>query len=238
MAPNLYFASEILSPTVLVLLQRRLPWTLLSAVAAALAAISSSAYAQKPVFFDYPQTTAAQQSLQWTALPRWMAIDWELRSRTEGQTSLNEVSEDGRIYDLTRIRGGFEVRPTSFITGYMQFEDNHALGLPLDQVASNMRNSFDLFQGYADIHYQTVNLVAGRQLLRYGSERVVGISDLANNSRSWDGFRGRWGNKNFIDLFSTSVVAVHPTSLDKHGAGLTFHGAVGTLTTLLPEDSG
>jgi hypothetical protein len=31
------------------------------------------------------------------------------------------------------------------------------------------------------------------------------------------------------------VVAVHPTSLDTHGAGLTFHGAIGTLTRVVPR---
>jgi hypothetical protein len=43
------------------------------------------------------------------------------------------------------------------------------------------------------------------------------------------------GDKNRVDVFSTSVVAVHPTSLDKHGAGLTFHGVEGQITTLAPR---
>jgi hypothetical protein len=51
-----------------------------------------------------------------------------------------------------------------------------------------------------------------------------------NNSRTWDGFFGHFGDgtdKNNVDVFSTSVVTVHPTSLDTHGAGLTFHGVYG-----------
>ena len=71
--------------------------------------------------------------------------------------------------------------------------------------------------------------------MKFGDERVIGISDWTNVSRTWDGFDLRVGDKNRVDLFSTSVVAIHPTSLDKHGAGLTFHGVEGTLTKLVPN---
>ncbi len=79
-------------------------------------------------------------------------------------------------------------------------------------------------------------MVAGRQQLRFGDERVVGIADWTNTSRTWDGFKLRIGtNNNNVDLFSTSVVLVHPESYDTHGAGLTFDGAVGTIKSLLPK---
>ena len=209
----------------------------LACAATALICPAVSSRAQKPIYFDYPQATATTAPLQWHELPRWVSMDFELRGRTEGQTSYNQVSANDRIYELTRVRGGLEVRPVKFFTGYLQFEDTHALGLPLPSVAANMRDVFDLFQGYGDLHVGKAHVIAGRQLLRYGSERLVGISDWTNNSRSWDGFRGRYGftTKNFIDVFSTSVVAVHASSLDKHGAGLTFHGAVGDLATIVPR---
>ena len=98
-----------------------------------------------------------------------------------------------------------------------------------------MRDVFDDRQAFLDIHVKSVKLIAGRQELKYGSERLVGISDWTNDSRTWDGFLGRIGDKNRLDLFSTSVVAVHATSLDRHGAGLTFHGAVGTIGTWVPH---
>ena len=45
----------------------------------------------------------------------------------------------------------------------------------------------------------------------------------------------RVGNVNQLNLFSTSVVTVHPTNLDTHGAGLTFHGAQAKLATYVPH---
>ena len=120
----------------------------------------------------------------------------------------------------------------------MQFIDTHALGLPLHEVGSNMRDSFDLRQGYLQFHQNYFALTVGRRELRYGSERVIGISDFTNNSRTWDGFYAHISDhtdRNNVDVFSTSVVAVHPTSLDTHGAGLTFDGIYGTIGSWIPN---
>ncbi|WP_051979044.1 alginate export family protein [Edaphobacter aggregans] len=192
----------------------------------------SSAYAQREM---YPEKMGTQHKFEYDPLPRWVTFDMELRGRTEEQTSLGYVSGKDRLYELTRIRGGVTVRPVSWLTGYLQFQDAHALGLPLRDLASNMRDTFDLRQGYLDFHSRSVQLVAGRQELRFGDERVVGVSDWTNTGRTWDGFKLRIGAKNNVELFSTSVVLVRPGSYDTHGAGLTFHGAVGTMKSLLPK---
>jgi hypothetical protein len=193
-----------------------------------------SAFAQQEM---YPKKQGVQQALVWNQLPSWMTLDMELRGRTEEQTSLGYVSGKDRLYELTRVWGGVQVRPASWLTGYAQFLDLHALGLPLRDVASNMRDTFDLRQGYLNFHYKPAQFIAGRQELKFGDERVIGISDWTNTSRTWDGFDLRVGDKNRLDLFSTSVVVIHPTSLDNHGAGLTFHGAWGNIATLVPKTS-
>nr|WP_277751225.1 alginate export family protein [Granulicella sibirica] len=164
-----------------------------------------------------------------------MTLDMDLRTRTENQTAINYVPGNWQVYELTRVRIGLEVRPARWLTAYLQGQDTHALGLPLPYVAANMRNTFDARQAYLNFHVKPVTIIAGRQGLKYGGERLVGISNWTNNSRTWDGFLGRIGDKNRLDVFSTSVVTVHPTSLDKHGAGLNFHGAAGTITTWVPH---
>jgi hypothetical protein len=52
------------------------------------------------------------------------------------------------------------------------------LGLPVGHIASNMRDVFDLRQGYLEFHHNNIQLHAGRRELKYGDERVVGISDF------------------------------------------------------------
>lgn len=185
----------------------------------------------------YPRKEGQIQPLHWAQLPSWITLDMELRGRLEDRTSFGYISGENRLYELTRVHGGLTVRPTSWLTGYLQFQDEHALGLPLRDVAPNMRNTFDLRQGYFELGYKGVHLRTGRQELRFGDERVIGISDWANTSRTWDGFNLWLGDRNRLDIFSTSVVAIHPSSLDTHGRGLTFHGVEATLTTVIPKTS-
>src|SRR6202046_613451 len=193
---------------------------------------ASSGRAQQAL---YPQKEGIVQPFHNSDVPTWMTLDMELRGRTEEQTSLGYVSGKDRLYELTRVWGGMTVVPTNWLTFYAQFMDLHALALPLRDTAANMRDTFDLRQGYLDFHYKPVQFMVGRRELRIGDERVVGISDWTNTSRTWDGLYMRVGNVNQLNLFSTSVVTVHPTSLDAHGAGLTFHGVHAKLATYVPR---
>ena len=209
-------------------------WSALARVSAMVAvfAFAFSGSAQQAM---YPLKEGTVQTFHNSDVPSWLKLDMELRGRTEEQTSLGYVSGKDRLYELTRVWGGMTVVPTNWLTFYAQFMDLHALGLPLRDTAANMRDTFDLRQGYLDFHYKPVQLIVGRQELRIGDERVVGISDWTNTSRTWDGIYMRVGNVNQLNLFSTSVVTVYPSSLDTHGAGLTFHGGQAKLATYVPH---
>jgi hypothetical protein len=195
-------------------------------------------FAQAQIYTDYPQTRGRVERWKQEDFPSWLSLDMQIRLRTEDQTSYQYIPGNNRVYELTRVYGGLTVRPTSYLTAYMQFIDVHALGLPVAHIAANMRDVFDLRQGYLEFHHNNTQLYAGRRELKYGSERVVGISDWTNVSRTWDGIYGHFGDttdKNNVDVFSTSVVTINPTSLDTHGAGLTFHGVYGTIGSWIPN---
>ena len=191
-------------------------------------AFSLAAAAQ---YKDYPRAEAKPQQFG-KSDAGWWSVDGEVRPRTEDQTAINLLPGVNETYELMRVRGGLRLRPARWVTTYLQFHDNHGLALPLSYTASNMRDTFDLRQGYAQVSFGPAKLTAGRQEMKLADERVIGISNWTNNSRTWDGFDLRVGEKNRVELFSTSVVAVHPTGLDTHGAGLTFHGVMAQITAL------
>ena len=232
-APDFHSLEGVLSLLSVMLTAVRKPGVSLFLTSMSFVIIVGSASAQREM---YPEKEGQLQPLHMHDLPSWMSLDMELRGRTEVQTSLGYVPGKDRTYELTRVRGGMTLSPFHWLTAYAQFHDTHALGLPVRDVASNMRDTFDLRQGYLNFHYESkIQFFAGRQELKFGDERVVGISDWTNNSRTWDGFDLRLGSRNRVDLFTTSVVKVNPTSLDKHGAGLTFHGAEGNIAGLVPN---
>ncbi|WP_263354387.1 alginate export family protein [Acidicapsa acidisoli] len=212
---------------------------MLKLFAVALAAFCLSATYASAQYVEYPQNAGKVQPLTTPDLPSWLTLDMDLRARTEAQTAIDYMSGNAQVYELTRVRGGMEIRPTNWLTGYIQFHDTHALGLPLAYTAANMRDNFDFRQAYLEFHARPgsvpVAIFAGRQELKFGDERLIGISDWTNNSRTFDGFDARIGDKNRIDLFSASVVNIYPTALDMHSGGLNYHGAYASLNSLLPR---
>jgi len=204
------------------------------------AASAQYQYPQNPIqafdqYKDYPQLRGQTQSLTRHSLPSWMTLDMELRSRTEDQTAINLIPGQNHFYELERVRGGMEVRPTSWLTGYAQFHDLHALGLPLKYTAANMRDTFDVRQAYLNFHYKPFQFFAGRQLLNFGNERVIGISDWTQTSRSFDGFDLRVGDKNRVDVFTASLVNIYPTAADMHSGGLNYNGIYASINSWVPR---
>ena len=192
--------------------------------------VTPSAQAQKT-----PEVSALQSPTT-EALPNWLSFDLELRSRTEAQTAINLLPGISPVYELTRLRIGVGVKAPKYLSAYLQTQDSHALGLPLRYVASNMRDFFDVRQAYLRFYISKITSLLGRQELRLGDERLIGISDWTNNSRTFDVIHTVIGNpENRLDLFSGSVVQVRPTQLDTPRGGFSLHGAYATLTTLVPH---
>jgi len=192
--------------------------------------MTPSAQAQKTA------EVSASQSATSEGLPKWLSVDLELRSRTEEQSAINFLPGISPVYDLTRLRIGVGVKASKHFSAYLQMQDAHALALPVRFVASNMRDTFDFRQAYLRLDISKTTTFLGRQELRFGDERLIGISDWTNTSRTFDVIRTVIGNpENRLDLFSGSVVQIRPNELDTTRGGLYLHGAYATLTTLVPH---
>jgi hypothetical protein len=81
-------------------------------------------------------------------------------------------------------------------------------------------NQIDLFQGFVDITLPlasdaTLTFRGGRQVIVFGAERLVGVSDFTNVRRNFDGARATLTTPgNTVDVFYAQPVRVLPHSLD------------------------
>ncbi len=185
-------------------------------------------------YVEYPSEVGKVEQFHWSKMPKWATFAMDNRDRGEGWVNQDYVSGNGQVYDETRLRGSLEVKPDKHFLFYAQFMDDHALALPPKHTANNQRDAFDLRQGYLqgnfDVGDSPASIEVGRRELKFGQQRLIGISNFTNNSRTFDGFfaqigpESETGHNNRIDFFSSSVVKTYPTSLDNHGAGLQFHG--------------
>jgi hypothetical protein len=122
----------------------------LAGVVAASAAFGQAAGQSAGSYRDYPQTVGAVQTFAFHLLPSWMTVAFEVRGPSEGQTEIGSASGNGYGYELTRARGPLDLRPSKWLNMYAQFQDAHALALPVADTAANMRNSFDVRQMYTE----------------------------------------------------------------------------------------
>ena len=185
----------------------------------------------------YPKISGDVQPIEVKGMPRWVALDTSMRMRVESQSAINLERGDSPAYVLTRARVGLRLQPTPWLNTYVQAQDSHALGLRPQDASPTMRDTFDLRQALLSIRKRSTQLIVGRQPLRFADERLIGISDWTNVSRTFDAVLFETEGKNRISLFSSSGVNVYPGRPDRAKGGLHLHGAVVSLDSLLPRTS-
>ena len=81
-------------------------------------------------------------------------------------------------------------------------------------------NTIDLFQAFAEVMFPLAEdsrftIRGGRQVVIFGAQRLIGVSDFTNVRRTFDGVRGTLTMPgNTVDIFYARPVRVQPYSLD------------------------
>ena len=81
-------------------------------------------------------------------------------------------------------------------------------------------NTIDLFQAFADVMFplgedSKFTIRGGRQVIVFGAERLIGVSDFTNVRRTFDGVRGTLTTPgNTVDLFYARPARVQPHTPD------------------------
>lgn len=158
-------------------------------------------------------------------LPAWVTLGAQVRYRAESTT---------RDYLLERYRLNVDLRPTTWLGFTGQFQDSRAAHYAHPD--SGVKDSTDIRQAYVRLGNEQGwwDVKAGRQLLSFGSERVIGAADWGNTARAFDAVRlGIHHHNDRVDIFSSSVVVNSTDTWDHHRQGNNLHGIYGSFGSWL-----
>jgi hypothetical protein len=171
-------------------------------------------------------------------LPTWLQVNAQYRNRVEhfGGIGFKDLSD---THDLTQLRLDLSIQPFWWLT--LQAETQDAEVFFNERIASvpPYENTWDIRQAFimlGNTHKGWFDLVAGRQNLSFGSERLIGPSNWSNMGRTFDAIRADLHHNGYnLSLFSASVIVARNGVIDHHIQGNNLHGAYGSLEKLIPH---
>jgi hypothetical protein len=138
----------------------------------------------------------ADDSLDWLfpvrklnrSLPSWFRIGGEYRGRLEGPAGIG-LTGTNDFYFLDRLRVKLGIKPKEWLLLYGEVQDariffNHHIAN-----ANPYEDKWTLWQAYPQLGSSEtgwVDALAGRQVLRFGDERVIGPSEWLNVGRTFN----------------------------------------------------
>lgn len=158
--------------------------------------------------------------------------------------SVDSINDDS--WFLNRLRVSIQLKPTDWITFYVQGQDSREFGsnrpnIP-GQFGAEGDNSFDLRQAYIEIgdgKSFPLSLKAGRQVLLYGDQRLISPLEWTNLSRTFDALKLRWSGADglWVDAFTSSVVVPDRDGFDESDWDSIFSGIYAHIPTLGIQDT-
>lgn len=172
------------------------------------------------------------------SLPSWLRLSGEFRNRVESLDGIGFRPVDD-VYNLTQLRLGVYIQPVSWlkIVGVTQdarvFFNHHVPNAPPNQNIWDVREAYVQF-GRSESGW--VDAIVGRQVLAFGSERVIGPSDWVNMGRTFDAARVNFRGPAFtLSVFAASVIIAVDGVVDHHYQGNNLYGAYSTWTKVIPH---
>jgi hypothetical protein len=137
---------------------------------------------------------AAVEGLSYT-----VSSEARLRVENRDNRDFSDASDDKRSDILARFRVGLAAKHAG--TGLSALIQAQATGdhiyLPGDDKSGDSTGIRQFYVEWTPLTVKQLTLRAGRQDLSFGLERLVGVSNWTNMSRSWDGFRANYAKKDW-----------------------------------------
>ena len=167
-----------------------------------------------------------------------MRFDGEFRDRFEGQEHLG-FGRSVDNHDLTQLRLMLTITPTDWLQLVGETQDSRVFFNHAIKDVPPYQNIWDVRQAYIQVGNPSqswFDVVAGREILAFGDERLVGPSDWLNMGRTFDVARLNLHHSWFsLALFSSSVIIARDGVVDHHYEGNNLHGAYGSLKRIVPR---
>lgn len=174
----------------------------------------------------------------------------QLRLRPEFRDNLDfdKTAADTQNYYGQRVRFNIDGKVNDNTKVFIQIQDARYWGAeggstaPGSLYTASEKESLDLHQVYAEIGIPDMPLIlkVGRQLLKYGEERLVGDLDWSNNARAFDAIKVNYkGEALNLDIWtskltekSITVAAPSPSSTTTAADDIDFYGIYSTVKAI------
>ncbi len=184
-----------------------------------------------PASWPYPVEVLDAQ------LPSWLQLSGQYRARAERPVGIKYTTTRD-AYVLSQLRLDLEIHPTDWLILFTEGQDSRVAFNHHIANAMPYQDTWDIRQAYVRIGAEKegwVDFIAGRQVLSFGDERVVGPSDWLNEGRTFDALRLDLRHDRYkLSLFTSSVVVGRDGVIDHHIEGNDLYGAYGAMQNLIP----
>jgi hypothetical protein len=171
-------------------------------------------------------------------LPAWLRIGGEYRSRPEGPTGIG-YTRTRDFYLLYRLRLQLTIRPRSWLRFHGEVQDSRIFFNHHIPNANPYQDTWTLWEAYVEIGNSREGLadaVAGRQVLAFGDERLIGPSNWLNVGRTFNAARVDLHPGDYkVTVFAASVVPGNNSDLHNAFPGNNLYGVYSSLSNTVPE---
>jgi Alginate export len=172
------------------------------------------------------------------SLPYWLRLGGEYRNRLEGPTGIGFANHKD-FYLLDRLRVHAAIQPREWLRFFGEVQDSRIFFNHRNPNANPFEDSWTLWQAYTQVGSSKtgwVDVLAGRQVLIFGDERVIGPSNWLNVGRTFNVARVDFHPSGFnVSVFASSVVPGENTDLHNALPGNNLYGVYGSFQNVIPE---
>jgi Alginate export len=195
---------------------------------------------------DWADSAGTDDSLDWLfpvhklnrSLPSWFRIGGQYRGRLEGPMGIG-FSSPNDFYFLDRLRVKLGIKPKEWLLFYGEVQDARIFFNHHIPNANPYEDKWTLWQAYSQVGSSEtgwVDALAGRQVLRFGDERVIGPSEWLNVGRTFNVARIDVHHSGYnVSVFASSVVPGDNSDLHNALPGNKLYGVYGSFQNIVPK---